>query len=390
MSKKTIKWILIIILILMVAFGAYYLISKNKSNSSSNTSTGKTETYTEEETYTDRDKEQTADTTDATTYTVTSGKDITITKAGTYVITGTSTDTTIYIEAGEDDKVQLVLNGLNITNSNFPCIYVKSGDKLFITTSTDSSLSVTSTFKADGDTNTDAVIFSRSDVTLNGTAKLTIKSTDNGISGKDDIKITGGTYNITATSKGIEANDSVNIAGGTITINSGEDAIHAENEDDNTLGHVYISGGTINITAGDDGIHGTSVVQIDDGTITIKAVEGIEGTQVTINGGTISINASDDGINATSKSKAYAVKITINNGTITINMGQGDTDAIDSNGDLYINGGTINITAQSAFDYDGTGELNGGEVTVNGSKVTTLTNQMMGGGAPGGQRPGRR
>ena len=71
-------------------------------------------------------------------------------------------------------------------------------------------------------------------------------------------------------------------------------------------------------------------------------------------------------------------------------MGQGDTDAIDSNGDLYINGGTINITAQSAFDYDGTGELNGGEVTVNGSKVTTLTNQMMGGGAPGGQRPGRR
>ena len=52
---------------------------------------------------------------------------------------------------------------------------------------------------------------------------------------------------------------------------------------------------------------------------------------------------------------------------------------------LYINGGTINITAQSPFDYDGQGQLNGGTVTVNGSKVTELTNQMMGGGMGGGR-----
>ena len=69
-------------------------------------------------------------------------------------------------------------------------------------------------------------------------------------------------------------------------------------------------------------------------------------------------------------------------------MGQGDTDAIDANGNIYINGGTINITAQSAFDFDGTGELNGGTVTVNGSVITELTNQMMGGGMPGGMQGG--
>ena len=75
---------------------------------------------------------------------------------------------------------------------------------------------------------------------------------------------------------------------------------------------------------------------------------------------------------------------------MTIDMGQGDTDAIDSNGNLYINGGTISITAQSAFDYDGTGQLNGGTVTVNGTQITSLTNQMMGGGMGGfgGQKPG--
>ena len=67
-------------------------------------------------------------------------------------------------------------------------------------------------------------------------------------------------------------------------------------------------------------------------------------------------------------------------------MGQGDTDAIDSNGNLYINGGTINITAQSAFDYDKEAKYNGGTVTVNGEKITTITNQMMTG--PGGMQQG--
>ena len=66
-------------------------------------------------------------------------------------------------------------------------------------------------------------------------------------------------------------------------------------------------------------------------------------------------------------------------------MGQGDTDALDSNGDLFINGGTVDITAQFPFDYDGQGQLNGGTVTVNGEQVSELTNQMMGGmGGMGG------
>ena len=75
----------------------------------------------------------------------------------------------------------------------------------------------------------------------------------------------------------------------------------------------------------------------------------------------------------------------INGGEISVTMAQGDTDAIDSNGNLYINGGTINITAQFAFDYDGIGQLNGGTVIVNGSQINQLSNSMMGGGGFGGQ-----
>lgn len=338
--------------------------------------------------FSDRDCLQTADTTDAVSYTVSDGKDITITQAGVYIISGTASDCTIYVNCADTDaKVQIVLDGVSITNSDFPAIYVISADKCFVTTSEGSSntLSVTGTFQADGTTNTDAVIFSKDDLVMNGTGTLTIKSSANGITSKDDLKVTGGIYDITCSKNAIEGKDSISICGGTITINSEADGLHSENSDDNTLGSIYISGGTFNITAGDDGIHGTTVVEIDGGEFTINAVEGIEGTYIQINDGTISINASDDGINAAAKSTAYDVVIELNGGTITIVMGSGDTDAVDANGSIYVNGGNINITANSSFDYDTTGELNGGTVIVNGSQITEMPAQMQGGMMNGGK-----
>ena len=103
-----------------------------------------------------------------------------------------------------------------------------------------------------------------------------------------------------------------------------------------------------------------------------------------INDGTITINASDDGINAATKAQSLSPAVIVNGGTVPVAMGQGDTDAIDCNGDLTINGGTLDITAQSAFDYDGKGTLNGGDITVNGSTVNALT-QTGPGGAGGGR-----
>ena len=339
--------------------------------------------------FTNRDLTQTADTAGATAYTVQSGQDITITEAGVYILSGTASDCTVIVNAAaEDAKVQLVLDGLNITNTDAPAIYVVSADKCFVTTASGSSnsLSVTGTFVADGTTNLDAVIFSKDDLVLNGTGTLTVSSTANGITSKDDLKVTGGTYVITSTKHGLEGKDSLAVSGGTFTINAGKDGLHSENSDDNTLGYIYICGGTFDITSGDDGIHGTTVVQIDGGTFTIDAVEGIEATYIQINDGTISINASDDGINAAAKSTAYDVVIEFNGGDTTIVMGSGDTDAVDANGSIYVNGGTIDITAPtSSFDYDVTGELNGGTVTVNGQQVTTMPASMMGGGGMGGK-----
>ena len=316
--------------------------------------------------FTDRDLTQTADTSSAKKLTLSDGKDTTITEAGVYVISGTAKDASIIVDAADDAKVQIVLENVSITNSDSPCIYVKNADKVFVTTAADSenTLTVSGSFTADGDTKTDAVIFSKDDIVLNGEGKLNISSTDNGISGKDDIKITGGTININCTADAIEANDSISVADGNITINTQKDGLHAENDDDNTQGSIYISGGTF----------------------TISSAEGIEATNITINDGNITISASDDGINAASKSTAESVCITINGGNLKITMGQGDTDGIDSNGDLYITGGTIDITGQSACDYDGKAEKTGGTLIVNGQETDTIPNQMMGGhGGIGGR-----
>ena len=138
--------------------------------------------------------------------------------------------------------------------------------------------------------------------------------------------------------------------------------------------------GSIEINANyKDAISSKTSLVIESGTYNInavnKAVRSI--TTLTINGGTFNIKA-EEGIEST--------YIKINDGNITISMDQGDTDALDSNGYLYINGGELIINAESPFDWDIEGKLNGGTVIVNGETITELTNQFAGEG-PGGPEP---
>ncbi len=341
----------------------------------------------EDDLFTDRDLTQTADTTSATRITVTDGDDVTITEEGVYVLSGTATDCTVIVAADDSAKVQLVLDGLSITNDDAPALYVKSADKVFVTTVSDgNTFTVTGEFAADGDTNVDAAVFSKSDLVLNGTGSLTVASSANGITSKDDLKVTGGTYDITSTADALEANDLVAISDGTLKITSSKDGIHSENDDDDSLGHVYVCGGTLDITATDDGIQAKSIVQVDGGNLTISATECIEGTYVQVNGGTLDLTATDDGINAKADSSSYDVVIEFTGGDTTITMGPGDTDAVDSNGDIYVRGGTVTISANSSFDYEHQGSITGGTVTVNGQQITEMPAQMMPGGAGGGQQ----
>jgi len=324
--------------------------------------------------FTDRDLLQSADLVDAVNVELSSGKNVTIDSEGVYVLTGDVQNTTVIVEVDDEEKVQLVLDGLNVINEDAPVIYVKSGDKVFVTmTESINAMEVSGKYENDGDTNLDAVIYSKSDLVLNGYGTLEIVSEKgNGVTSKDDLKITGGSYNISSLADALEANDSIRIYDGNISIVTDKDGLHSENEEDSNSGYIYIQGGTMNITAADDAITATSLVTIDGGSIIIPTcTEGIEGTYILINDGFIDIYATDDGINATSQSD-YDVVIEVNGGTIKVVMATGDTDAFDANGSIFINGGTIDIEAKSSFDADKTAELNGGTVTVNGEQITEI------------------
>ena len=204
------------------------------------------------------------------------GQTVTITAEGTYIFSGTLSEGQIVVDA-DNAKVQIVFDNVDITCASSAAVYVKSAEKVFVTLAEGSqnTLRNTDEYVAIDDNNIDAVIFSKSDLTLNGTGSLTIVSAEgHGIVSKDDLKITGGTYDITAAGHALSGKDSVRIADGTFILTAEKDGIHAENADDEEKGYIYIADGDFTITSDGDGMDASNIVQIEDGTFDITAGGG--------------------------------------------------------------------------------------------------------------------
>ncbi len=331
---------------------------------------------------------------------------VTIKAAGVYVLSGTLTDGTIVVDAGDDDKVQLVLDGVSIMAADYAAIYAKNADKVFVTLAegAGNSLTVSGDYVQTDDNNVDAVIFAKCDLTLNGTGSLTVKdNTGHGIVSKDDLVVTGGTYTIYSQDHCLNGKDSVRIADGTFNLSCDEDGIHAGN-DDQQDGYVYIEGGDINISVGDDAIHAEGLLIITGGDIDVsKSCEGVEGDKILVTGGDIDVISSDDGFNAAGGSSGSGdnhdgfgdssgsgdnhdgfgggpgmggvdmdadndAYILITGGTININA---NGDGIDSNGCIGITGGSVYVLGPSdngngAMDYGICAAITGGEIVAVG------------------------
>ena len=225
------------------------------------------------------------------------------------------------------------------------------------------------------------------DTTLSGGG--TVNSSMNGylISDSSDGVLTGDWVNLSSgsgssekttwSSKGIKASNAVSIEAGTITVYAMDDGVHANSDSDfdngkAPEGRVTISGGTLNVTSADDGVHADGELVISGGTVNVaESHEGLEGNVISIEGGTVTVYGKDDGINACKGAKTTEIRIS--GGTVTVTTPSGDTDAIDSNGNITISGGLIIVRGGASMggmagsvDLDGSISVTGGTIIAFG------------------------
>ncbi|MCD5028081.1 carbohydrate-binding domain-containing protein [Enterococcus asini] len=332
---------------------------------------------------------------------------VTITAAGTYVVSGTLTDGQLVVNVGKEDKVHLILDGVDITNTSGPAIDIEQGEKIITTLAADSenTLADGENYElADGETEPDATFYSKENLVINGSGSLTVTGNySNGIRSKDDLILISGTYNVTAQNNAIKGKDSVAIRGGdyTLTTTAG-DGIQANNDEDAEKGYVAIDGGSFAITSGQDAIQAETNLSVQNAQMSLQTAEGAGSTNldtegsykglkaggalvvasgnyelntaddalhaddtVAINGGTITAATGDDGIHGDNS-------VTINEGTVTISQSYEGIEAAE----IYFKGGEVNVTATD----DG--------INAGGGSDTESTGQFgadsFGGGGPGG------
>lgn len=294
---------------------------------------------------------------------------VTIKDEGTYILSGSLSNGMVVVEAEDTDKIQLVLNGVSISNAQSAALYIHSADKVFVTTAsgTENILENNGTYTAIDENNIDAAVFSKSDLTFNGEGTLTITTQEgHGIVSKDDLVLTSGTYVITSASYGISGKDSVRIANGSYNIVSGKDGIHAENTEDSSLGFVYLAGGTFDITSQQDGISASAWLQAEEGTYTILTGAGSANVQSQNSGDRKPMEQTfqeETEENTTSmKGMKAATQLLIKGGIYVIDT---EDDTLHSNGNIAISGGTYTLSSgDDGIHADSNVTISGGNIDI--------------------------
>ncbi len=310
--------------------------------------------------YDDEDKTTTYDESTATTITLADGSSavdgegaevsedtVTITKGGTYVLSGTLTNGQIVVNNTDSDTVRIVLDGVEITNETTAALSVLQAERTILTTAENTDNQIAATAESFPETDeAQAAIYSEDDLTLNGTGTLAVQATaGHGIQSKNDLKVTSGTYTIDSGNEGMKGKDSVQILDGDFTIQAANDGIQATNAEEADKGYIILDGGTYTIDSETDGVQAETYLIANNPTMDIA----------TNSSGTVDSASSYKGLKASGD-------VTIYGGTYTIDSVD---DSVHSNSNVTVAGGTLNLTTEDdGIHADSTTTISDGEVNV--------------------------
>lgn len=289
------------------------------------------------------------------------GGTVTITEGGDYLLSGSLSDGQLVIDAPEDAKVRLFLDGVSIRKNGHAAIYARSADKLVLSSVADTE----SLLQAAGDfpdaEKLDAAVYAVCDLTLSGEGVLNISShTGHAVFSKDDCKLKSGTVNLEAALKGLYGKDSVTVDGGILNADVGTDAVCSSNTDASGKATITVNGGILNLLAQKDGLDAAGDIVLTGGIVNISAGSMQEGKgvcadgSIDVSGGTLSVVSVDDALHASGD-------VTLSGGTLSLSTGD---DGVHADGTLTVSGGTLDI-AQSYEGLEAQGiVVSGGEVRV--------------------------
>lgn len=292
---------------------------------------------------------------------------IKITKAGVYEISGELSNGQIIVEAASEDKVYLLLGGVNVTSDFSAPLLVNQADKVVITLmeGTQNTFTDSANTQLDENSEPDACIFSKDDLVINGSGALVVNSNFNdGITSKDDLRIISGEITVTSVGDGIKGKDCVAINSGKLDIQSNNDGIKSTNTEEK--GYVYIKYADVTINSVSDGIQAESYIYVDDGDFNIVTNGGADNAPVQsdrgFGGGWDMSYTQDEQTEQSNKALKAQTGLYIQNGTFLLDSYD---DALHSDGEIVINGSDIvaksgddGVHAESSF------EITNGTLTI--------------------------
>ncbi|MBQ4227791.1 MAG: carbohydrate-binding domain-containing protein, partial [Clostridia bacterium] len=312
-------------------------------------------------------------------------EDLVITKKGDYLLSG-SLNGQVRVEAGEEDKVRLILNGVTITAQNGSAIYEKLSDKLIVTLAEGSANSLTVGAPiTDEDDTIGAALYCEDDLSINGTGSLTaVSAQKHGIQSKADLILAGGSISVTSAGDGIRGRNSVLILDGAIEISAQGDGIATTRDDKDGKGWLLIAGGSISITTGSGAGEmrapansqmgrgwGSWNQQTQNKTQSDVSQKGIKAaTSLEIQGGSFTLNCADDAL--------HGANVTVSGGDLAIKTGD---DALHADEKALISGGSIDI----AQCYEG---IEGTDVLISGGSISVIASDDAVNAAGGGDQSG--